>query len=115
MAGQCLTNAYSFMDGIDGLAGGYAVVAGLGWLALGQLVGLPPVSLVGVLVAGCSPGFLGRNWPPVRIFMGDVGSVFLSFTLATVAVPGGRADARLLFVGVLVLWPFVFDTTLPIR
>lgn len=109
-----LTNAYNFMDGIDGLAGGQAVVAGLGWLALGQLVGLPLVSLVGVLVAGSSLGFLGHNWPPARIFMGDVGSAFLGFTLATLAVLGGLADARLPFAGVLVLWPFVFDTTFTI-
>ena len=109
-----LTNAYNFMDGIDGLAGGQAAVAGLGWLALGQLVGLPVVSLMGVLVAGSSLGFLGHNWPPARIFMGDVGSAFLGFTLATLAVLGGLADARLPFAGVLVLWPFVFDTTFTI-
>ncbi len=106
-----LTNAYNFMDGIDGLAGGQAVVAGLGWLALGQLVELPLVSLLGVLVAGSSLGFLGHNWPPARIFMGDVGSAFLGFTLATLAVLGGLADARLPVAGVLLLWPFVFDTT----
>ncbi|MBU6349322.1 MAG: glycosyltransferase family 4 protein [Chloroflexi bacterium] len=105
-----LTNAYNFMDGIDGLAGGQAVVAGLGWLMLGQLVGLPLVSLLGVFVAGSSLGFLGHNWPPARIFMGDVGSAFLGFTLATLAVLGGLADARLPFAGVLLLWPFVFDT-----
>jgi len=105
-----LTNAYNFMDGIDGLAGGQAVVGGLGWLALGQLVGLPLVSLMGVLVAGSSLGFLGHNWPPARIFMGDVGSAFLGFTLATLAVLGGLVDARLPFAGVLLLWPFAFDT-----
>jgi UDP-N-acetylmuramyl pentapeptide phosphotransferase/UDP-N-acetylglucosamine-1-phosphate transferase len=105
-----LTNAYNFMDGIDGLAGGQAVVAGLGWLVLGQLVGLPLVSLLGVFVAGSSLGFLGHNWPPARIFMGDVGSAFLGFTLATLTVLGGLADARLPFAGVLLLWPFVFDT-----
>ena len=106
-----LTNAYNFMDGIDGLAGGQSVVAGLGWLALGQFVGVPPlVSLVGVLVSGSSLGFLGHNWPPARIFMGDVGSAFLGFTLAVLAVLGGLADARLPFAGVLLLWPFLFDT-----
>ncbi len=90
--------------------GGQAVIAGLGWLAMGQLVGQPLVSLVGVLVAGSSLGFLGHNWPPARIFMGDVGSAFLGFTLATLAVLSGLADARLPFAGVLALWPFVFDT-----
>lgn len=106
-----LTNAYNFMDGIDGLAGGQAVVAGLGWLALGVFTDLPLVSLLGVLVAGSSLGFLGHNWSPARIFMGDVGSAFLGFTLATLTVFGEIADSRLPFAGILVLWPFVFDTT----
>jgi UDP-N-acetylmuramyl pentapeptide phosphotransferase/UDP-N-acetylglucosamine-1-phosphate transferase len=109
-----LTNVYNFMDGIDGLAGGQAVVAGLGWLALGLLTELPMVSALGVLVAGSSLGFLGHNWPPARIFMGDVGSAFLGFTLAMLAVIGGLADPRLPFAGVLVVWPFVFDATFTI-
>lgn len=109
-----LTNAYNFMDGIDGLAGGQAVVAGLGWLLLGQLADLPVVSVMGVLVAGSSLGFLGHNWPPARIFMGDVGSAFLGYTLAVLAVIGGLADPRLPLAGVFVVWPFVFDTTFTI-
>ena len=104
-------NAYNFMDGIDGLAGSQTVVAGLGWLVPGGIVGLP---IFGVLVAGSSLGFLGHNWPPTRIFMGDVGSVFLGFTLAVLAVIGGLAHPRLPLAGLLVVWPFVFDTTFTI-
>jgi UDP-N-acetylmuramyl pentapeptide phosphotransferase/UDP-N-acetylglucosamine-1-phosphate transferase len=106
-----LTNAYNFMDGIDGLAGEQAVVAGFSWAVFGYLAALPVVSIVGVLIAGSSLGFLGHNWPPARIFMGDVGSAFLGFTLATLAVVGGLTDPRLPLAGLLVVWPFVFDAT----
>jgi UDP-N-acetylmuramyl pentapeptide phosphotransferase/UDP-N-acetylglucosamine-1-phosphate transferase len=80
-----LTNAYNFMDGIDGLAGTQAVIAGLGWGLLGWLSGQPWGSVPGLLLAGASLGFLGHNWPPARIFMGDVGSTFLGYTLAVLA------------------------------
>ena len=59
-----LTNAYNFMDGIDGIAGGQAVVAGLGWVALGYLTDQPLIGLMGILLAASSLGFLGHNWPP---------------------------------------------------
>ena len=59
-------------------------------------------------------GFLGHNWPPARIFMGDVGSAFLGFSLAVLAVIGGLAHPGLPLAGLLVVWPFVFDTTFTI-
>jgi Fuc2NAc and GlcNAc transferase len=106
-----LTNAYNFMDGIDGIAGGQAVVAGVGWAALGWLTGQPLIGLMGVTLAAASVGFLGHNWPPARIFMGDVGSAFLGFTFAVLAVAASQRDARLALVGILFVWPFVFDAT----
>ena len=54
-------------------------------------------------------GFLAHNWPPASIFMGDVGSAFLGFTLATIAVIAGGIDARLPLIGALFIWPFIFD------
>lgn len=104
-----LTNAYNFMDGIDGIAGGQAVVAGLGWMALGWMSGQPLVSVLGMLLATSSLGFLGHNWPPARIFMGDVGSAFLGFSFAFLAVVAAKSDSRLAFVGVIFVWPFIFD------
>ena len=106
-----LTNAYNFMDGIDGIAGGQAVVAGLGWAMLGYLTDQPLVGLMGVLLAAASLGFLGFNWPPARIFMGDVGSAFLGFTFAALAVAAAQRDPRIALVGILFVWPFVFDAT----
>jgi len=104
-----LTNAYNFMDGIDGIAGGQAVLAGMGWVVLGALSGLAWVGLAGLLIAAASIGFLGHNWPPARIFMGDVGSAFLGYTFAVLAVGAAQGDPRLASVGVLLVWPFVFD------
>ncbi len=105
-----LTNSYNFMDGIDGIAGGQAVVAGLGWTFLGWAGDFSLLSALGLAVAASSLGFLGHNWPPARIFMGDVGSAFLGYTFAFLAVIAGQNDPRLPLVGILFVWPFVFDT-----
>jgi len=106
-----LTNAYNFMDGIDGIAGGQAVVAGLGWTIIGFMSEQSFVGLVGVLLAASSLGFLIHNWPPARIFMGDVGSVFIGFTLAVIPIIGSQRDSRFMIAGILLVWPFVFDTS----
>lgn len=106
-----LTNAYNFMDGIDGIAGGQAVVAGLGWILLGWLDSQPLVATLGLLLAASSLGFLGHNWSPARIFMGDVGSAFLGYTFAVLPIVASQHDPRFAFAGVLLVWPFVFDTT----
>jgi UDP-N-acetylmuramyl pentapeptide phosphotransferase/UDP-N-acetylglucosamine-1-phosphate transferase len=105
------TNAYNFMDGIDGIAGAQAVIAGLGWVAIGWLTTQPLVAVMGVLLSASSLGFLGQNWPPARIFMGDVGSAFLGYTFAVLCLAAAKADSRLAAVGILFVWPFVFDTT----
>ena len=105
-----LTNAYNFMDGIDGIAGSQAVVAGLGWVALTWGTGRVETWL-GLLLAAASLGFLVHNWPPAKIFMGDVGSAFLGFSFAALAIIGARRDPRLALAGVLLVWPFVFDTS----
>jgi UDP-N-acetylmuramyl pentapeptide phosphotransferase/UDP-N-acetylglucosamine-1-phosphate transferase len=105
-----LTNAYNFMDGIDGIAGAQAVVAGIGWALIGVLMDLPFVPVLGALLAATSLGFLFHNWPPARIFMGDVGSAFLGFSFACLPIIGASKDPHLAIAGVLLVWPFVFDT-----
>ena len=111
-----LTNAYNFMDGIDGIAGAQGLLAGLAWTVLGGWCAQPAVEGLGGVLAGACLGFLVHNWPPARIFMGDVGSAFLGFAFAALplllcaqAAPGEDA-ARAPLAGVLVVWPFVFDT-----
>ena len=110
-----LTNAYNFMDGIDGIAGAQAVVAGLGWGMFGLATGHPLVAGFSILVAASSLGFLGYNWPPARVFMGDVGSAFLGFTFASLpllydSLSGRTATSGSAVLGLLLVWPFVFDT-----
>ncbi len=71
------TNLFNFMDGIDGIAGSEAVfVTGAGaWINSQQ--GDPGVTTAMLCLCAASAGFLVWNWPPARIFMGDVGSGFL--------------------------------------
>lgn len=105
-----LINAYNFMDGIDGLAGGQAVVAGAFWVVVGWRDHLTLAAGVGLLTAAASLGFLAHNWPPARIFMGDVGSGFLGCTFALLPRLASPSDPRLPLVGALLVWPFIFDT-----
>jgi UDP-N-acetylmuramyl pentapeptide phosphotransferase/UDP-N-acetylglucosamine-1-phosphate transferase len=111
-----MTNAYNFMDGIDGIAAGQAIVAGLAWAIIGHLSGAPDVAAIGGAIALSSTAFLLHNRPPARIFMGDVGSGFLGFTFAALplllAAAGGHVDrARLPVTGAALVWPFLFDAT----
>lgn len=106
-----LTNLYNFMDGIDGLAGGEAVlVAGAGG-ALAAAVGAPGIAFAAWSVAAASAGFLVWNWPPARIFMGDVGSAFLGFAIGVLALASERGGAVPILVWLLLLGAFVFDAT----
>jgi FlaA1/EpsC-like NDP-sugar epimerase/UDP-N-acetylmuramyl pentapeptide phosphotransferase/UDP-N-acetylglucosamine-1-phosphate transferase len=109
-----LTNAYNFMDGTDGMAGGQALVAGLGWLAFGWQSGFQWMAGLGFIVASGSLGFLMHNWYPARVFMGDVCSGFLGYTFALLPViynslGKGRPESPV--VGLLLVWPFIFDTS----
>jgi UDP-N-acetylmuramyl pentapeptide phosphotransferase/UDP-N-acetylglucosamine-1-phosphate transferase len=109
-----LLNAYNFMDGIDGIASLQAVVAGVGWAALGLVLNIPGLLLFAGLFSVASLGFLLHNWPPAKIFMGDVGSAFLGFTLAAMPLLA-RGEAKLdltilPLAAVAFVWLFVFDT-----
>jgi UDP-N-acetylmuramyl pentapeptide phosphotransferase/UDP-N-acetylglucosamine-1-phosphate transferase len=109
-----VTNIYNFIDGIDGLAAGEGVLAG-GFLAyIGSLTGNTQVSAIGLFVAAASLGFLLFNFPPAKIFMGDVGSTTLGFTFAAVAIIGSQNKANPIpfLVMLLLLGSFLFDGTI---
>jgi UDP-N-acetylmuramyl pentapeptide phosphotransferase/UDP-N-acetylglucosamine-1-phosphate transferase len=106
-----LTNAYNFMDGIDGIAACQAITAGLGWLIVGRLNGQATVPWLALFVTASSVGFLVHNWHPAKIFMGDVGSALLGYAFAFLAVAAGDKDPRMILAGALFVWPFVFDAT----
>jgi Fuc2NAc and GlcNAc transferase len=107
-----LTNLYNFMDGIDGLAAGEALAVGVVGGALLWWGGEPGLAALAFLVAAASAGFLAWNWQPARIFMGDVGSGFLGFVFAGLALASENARALPLLIWVLILGVFVLDATL---
>ena len=105
-------NFYNFMDGIDGIAGGEAVVVGLGGGLLLLAAGATGLAGVAFLIAAASAGFLAWNWAPARIFMGDVGSGVLGFLFSAMAVASENRGAVPMLVWVLLMGVFVVDATL---
>lgn len=119
-------NLYNFMDGVDGLAGIESITASatatllISGISSGLLpnpgtTGASPggegIALVSWLLVPASAGFLVWNWPPARIFMGDVGSAFLGFTFSVLAIACENSGALPLLVWVLLLGVFVVDAT----
>ncbi|HEX7966534.1 MAG TPA: glycosyltransferase family 4 protein [Gammaproteobacteria bacterium] len=106
-----LINLYNFMDGMDGFAGGMAVI-GFGTFALlGCLAHAPVFAGVALLAAAAAGGFLPFNFPPARLFMGDVGSGSLGLLVALFLLWAERQDLFPLWLGLLVFSPFVVDAT----
>lgn len=103
------TNGFNFMDGSDGLAGAMAV-CGFGTLAAGAAIADAPAGPLLVVAAATLP-FLCVNWPPARMFMGDVGSVPLGFLAAASGVAGCAAGVWPAWYPLLAFLPFVVDAT----
>ena len=104
-----LTNAYNFMDGIDGIAGGVALSAAFGWMFLAANTNQHFVYWVALAVAAGSLGFLLHNWSPAKIFMGDAGSTFLGYTFAVLPLLSADKGGDALMLGTLLMWTFIMD------
>lgn len=105
-------NLFNFMDGIDGIAGSEAVFVALAGAALCALAGVAPAAAAGALVVGAaSLGFLVWNWPPARIFMGDVGSGYVGFAIAVIALAATREAPAALFQWWILGGVFFVDAT----
>jgi UDP-N-acetylmuramyl pentapeptide phosphotransferase/UDP-N-acetylglucosamine-1-phosphate transferase len=106
-----MTNLYNFMDGADGLAGSMGVI---GFAAYGLGFGMAGVASLalwcGAIAVACL-GFLRFNWPPARIFMGDVGSIPLGFLAGGLGMWGIVEQAWPAWFPLLVFSPFVLDAT----
>lgn len=106
-----MINLYNFMDGMDGFAGGMTVF-GFGTLAvMGWMSGHDAFFIISLIVAASSAGFLVFNFPPARIFMGDVGSSTLGLLAATLSLWGARDNVFPFWVAALVFSPFIMDAT----
>ncbi|MFQ5958888.1 MAG: glycosyltransferase family 4 protein, partial [Alphaproteobacteria bacterium] len=104
-------NAFNFMDGINGIAGGSALIASVFLGAIAYVSGAGFIYLSSLCLAGATLGFLVFNFPRGRIFLGDTGSQFIAFVLAGLAVMGSASetDKISIFVVPMIFFPFLYD------
>jgi len=106
-----LTNVYTTLDRVDGLAASGTVIASafFGFIAFQH--GSAFIYLCSVALFAASIGFLAFNWPPAKISMGDIGNTFLGFSFAVMAIIAALYDHShtSLFVVPLLLFHFIFD------
>ncbi|ANY66946.1 undecaprenyl-phosphate alpha-N-acetylglucosaminyl 1-phosphate transferase [Paenibacillus sp. BIHB 4019] len=98
-----VTNAINLIDGLDGLAAGVSGIAISTILIMAIIMGNIPIILLCSLLLGGIVGFLFFNFHPAKIFMGDSGSLFLGFSLATLSMIGFKQVTIVSFVTPLLI------------
>ena len=98
-----VTNALNLIDGLDGLAAGIAFFVTVSVFVVSLIQGNHFVCILAITLAGALLGFLRFNFAPATIFLGDTGSLFLGFFLATLAIHTSQKSSTLLAIVV----PFV--------
>jgi len=88
-----ITNAFNFMDGLNGLAAGVAVIASLAFMFISFSMGSKFVFHVSYILSASCIGFLIFNYPKASIFMGDIGSTFLGFCFGALAILAANYDS----------------------
>lgn len=109
-----VTNATNFLDNMDGLAAGLVAIASATFFLIGYRTGQHWMCFLAMAMCGATCGFLIHNAWPARIFMGDSGSTFIGFVMASLAVMGEWSSDTLVAATVpsLVVSIFLFDTLL---
>jgi len=87
LTGVC--SAMNALDHMDGLAAGVSIIAAAAYLLVSIQTNQTEWALMSLALVGALTGFLLFNKPPARVFMGDSGSFFLGFALATIGIMGG--------------------------
>lgn len=106
-------NLFNFMDGIDGLAGSEAAFITLGAAVILYYLHLSPgVAALAGCVGLASLGFLAWNWPPARVFMGDVGSGFLGYAVGVLALADAQVHSVAVPVWLILGAVFLLDATI---
>lgn len=98
-----VTNAFNLIDGIDGLAAGAGLFAALVMIAVSIVTGHSFVTVIALAMAGALIGFLRYNFNPASIFLGDSGSLFIGFTLATLSVQGTQKASTVVALAIPLL------------
>lgn len=81
-----ITNSLNLLDNMDGLSAGISAIAAFFFFLLAYKVGQPDLAMFCILLTACLVAFLKYNFSPASVFMGDMGSLFLGFTLGAVAI-----------------------------
>jgi len=89
------TNAFNFMDGINGVSAVTAAICGATFLAFAHRLGADDLALVGGAIAASAVAFLPFNFPSARVFLGDSGSYSFGMAIACASVLAWRAGIRL--------------------
>lgn len=105
------SNFFNFMDGIDGLAGGIGVIYSLALAVISIGTGHRLIGAGCLMLAAACLGFVAHNFPPAKIFMGDVGSLFIGYVLAAFAVvTSSSGEHPAPFIAVLLIFgTFIYD------
>ena len=112
-----ITNSFNFFDGMDGLASGLGIITAFFIGIVAFQTDQPFLGWIAIAVMGSCIGFFPYNFrlhQPAAIFLGDAGSNFLGFTLASIAILGEWADNNPIVsmaTPLLIFWVFVFDMT----
>jgi UDP-GlcNAc:undecaprenyl-phosphate GlcNAc-1-phosphate transferase len=107
-----VTNLYNFMDGSDGLAGGMTVIGFCTYGLAAWLGGSIDLGLLAWSIAAAAAGFLIFNFPPAKIFMGDVGSIPMGFLACAVGVDGWLHGIWPPWFPLIAFAPFIVDATI---
>lgn len=105
-----MLNLFNFMDGIDGIAASEATFVTFALAAFMWRIDVN-LAIPGLVLGMTCLGFLVWNWPPAKIFMGDVGSGFIGFMLAILILLYSRCDPVMFAVGLILFAVFVVDAS----
>lgn len=106
-----MTNLYNFMDGTDGFAGVQTIFVSLFSIFLLYFSPNLSICLILICLASSTMGFLYWNWPPAKIFMGDVGSCTIGFLFGLLAIYSDKQGIISFAVWLIMLSPFFGDAT----
>ncbi len=109
-----LINLYNFMDGIDGIAAGIAVIGFGTFAVMAYIAGNIDYMAVCLVLVSASLGFLIFNFPPAKIFMGDIGASSLGFLVAAMSLWADKENIFPIFASIIVFSPFIIDATVTI-
>jgi UDP-GlcNAc:undecaprenyl-phosphate GlcNAc-1-phosphate transferase len=107
------TNAYNFIDGLDGLAAGLGIIVAFFISSISYINGQPEIFSLSSPLIGALFGFLLFNFNPAWIFLGDVGAQFCGFVLSSLAADVAWASPgeywKVFTLPMLTMWVLLFD------